>query len=177
MIISFLDFHNQILIALHENLNLANREVNKHSSNFRSSLRSNHFLNMVINYFTNLVFIVWIYFFYSMIYTLSSNLILLRDSKTLRGLGWFRRKTHYLLNWRHTSHLLMVHLSVLLNEYVVWSWSLNLLLSRCDILSMIRIITSNRTHSFSSLILDIAIDLIHPIISLHILINELNQIL
>jgi hypothetical protein len=123
MLNSFLDFHNQIFIARHKNLNLNYREFNKHSSNFRCSLSSNYHLNIVINYFTNLVFIIWISFLNCTIYFFSLKLILLRDSKSLIWLhhNLLRRHSHNWCRWywRHARHLMRNHLSLLLHHHVV----------------------------------------------------------
>jgi len=123
MLDSFLDFHNQIFIARHKNLNLNYREFNKHSSDFRCSLSSNYHLNIVINYFTNLVFIMWISFLNCIIYFFSLKLILLRDSKSLIWLhhNLLRRHSHnwFRWYWRHSRHWMRNHLSLLLHHHVV----------------------------------------------------------
>ena len=149
MFYGFIDFHNQILIARHKNLNLNDREFNQHSSDFRCSLSSNYHLNIVINYFTNLVFIMWIFFLNCIIHFSSLILILLWDSQSLIWLhhdllrrhihnlwSWKWRHIHNLWRWkwRHSSHLLRIHLSLLLHHHVVLFLYLHLLLSRCAIL-------------------------------------------
>jgi hypothetical protein len=188
---SFIDFHNQILIALHKNLNLINRKFNQHSSYFRCSLWSDHLLDIVVNYFTNLVFIVFVIFLDCRIN--SSSLILKLLSDNICSLIWLnhcwlrrhpdywcRRHPYYWCRWkwRHSNNLLRVQLSILLHHHVGWSWSLHLLLSICAVLLIIRTITRTRIHSSaSSMILNHVIKMSHLFINLRILINELKQLL
>ena len=128
---SFIDFHNQILITLHKNLNLINRKFNKHSSYFRCSLWSDHLLDIVVNYFTNLVFIVFVIFLDCRIN--SSSLILKLLSDNICSLIWLnhcwlrrhpdywcRRHPYYWCwwKWRHSNNLLRVQLSILLHHHV-----------------------------------------------------------